>query len=52
MEGESKLTGKVIVHYLKHLKDLYCHQYPTGVLLVPLVLLLVVYVALVTLRVL
>lgn len=37
--GESKLTGKVIVHYLLHLKDLYSYRYP---LLLPFLLLLAV----------
>lgn len=37
--GESKLTGKVIVHYLLHLKDLYTYRMPW---FLPLLLLLAV----------
>jgi dolichol-phosphate mannosyltransferase len=39
--GESKLTSKVIINYLNHLKDLYLYQMP---LVVALVLLLVVLI--------
>ena len=38
VEGESKLTGKVIVYYLMHLKELYLFSY-FGVLVVLFLLL-------------
>ncbi|RNF11875.1 dolichyl-phosphate beta-D-mannosyltransferase precursor [Trypanosoma rangeli] len=39
--GESKLTGKVMVHYLKHLKDLYLFAFGVWALLVPLAMVFV-----------
>ncbi|RNF23028.1 dolichyl-phosphate beta-D-mannosyltransferase precursor [Trypanosoma conorhini] len=39
--GESKLTGKVMVHYLRHLKDLYLYAFGVWALLVPLIMVLV-----------
>lgn len=38
--GESKLTGKVIVHYLKHLRALYWYAYGVFSIIVPAVLIL------------
>eukprot|EP00744_Colponema_vietnamica_P032117 GILI01051760.1.p1 GENE.GILI01051760.1~~GILI01051760.1.p1 ORF type:complete len:117 (-),score=17.92 GILI01051760.1:180-491(-) len=46
VEGESKLTGKVIVHYLQQLWELYNFRYPT---LVRLFLLLIVVVVILVL---
>eukprot|EP00756_Hemistasia_phaeocysticola_P044706 Hpha_TRINITY_DN18499_c0_g1::TRINITY_DN18499_c0_g1_i1::g.165320::m.165320/K00721/DPM1; dolichol-phosphate mannosyltransferase len=44
VEGESKLTGKVIVHYLQHLYGLYNYQYGALLkMLAVLVLVIVVY---------
>nr|CCC93619.1 putative dolichyl-phosphate beta-D-mannosyltransferase precursor [Trypanosoma congolense IL3000] len=40
--GESKLTGKVIIHYLEHLKCLYLHVYGAAVIvMVPVVLVII-----------
>ena len=41
LHGYSKLTGKVIVHYLKHLYDLYQYKYPYMLHLVAILLVLV-----------
>lgn len=44
VEGESKLTGKVVVHYLRHLADLYTYKLgPVLVLVLLLLALLLVY---------
>jgi len=42
--GESKLTGKVIVYYVRHLVALYSFLYPLLPLVVVLLILAVLYV--------
>ena len=42
LHGFSKLSGKVIIHYLKHLYDLYQFKYPFMLHLLALVILFVV----------
>ena len=41
--GESKLSSKVIIGYLKHLKDLYWYRYPVALILLLLLLLIVLF---------
>lgn len=43
--GESKLTGKVIVHYLRHLLDLYMYKYPVAVVAIVVLVLFVAVAA-------
>eukprot|EP01111_Echinosteliopsis_oligospora_P005386 TRINITY_DN1868_c0_g1_i1.p1 TRINITY_DN1868_c0_g1~~TRINITY_DN1868_c0_g1_i1.p1 ORF type:complete len:272 (-),score=59.09 TRINITY_DN1868_c0_g1_i1:59-874(-) len=49
-EGESKLTGKVIVHYLQQLAQLYPYQYPWSPIAFVVAILLALYILLVILR--
>ncbi|PBJ71894.1 dolicholphosphate-mannose synthase [Trypanosoma cruzi] len=43
MVGESKLTGRVIIHYLKHLRALYLYAFGKWILLVPLLMIFIFF---------